>query len=225
MPITTVTGTSFQFNPTLAPGKYTVRIYSNFSRLSSAWSPVVAFEVFHPHVTITSSGAPTADATPTVTWTVSPGAASYEVFVTGSGDSPATYRRTGIQGTSHRVEHPLPTGMNQIWVRAHYADGSRSIWSSALRIVIGPPPVVKVSGSRISWNPVNAATHYEILIDRLLPSQASEIVREPQVLEAQYTLSSTLARGRYQAKVRAVRAEEGLLYLGDWSVSALIDVL
>ncbi len=225
MPKTTVTGTSFLANPTLAPGKYTVRIYSNFSRLSSAWSPVVAFEVFHPRVTITSSGAPTADATPTVTWTVSPGAASYEVLAVGSGDSPAMYRQTGIEGTSHRVERPLSTGMNQIWVRAHYADGSRSVWSSALRIVIGPPPVLTINGSRISWNTINAATHYEIVIDRLLPSQVSEVVREPQILATQYTLSSSLARGRYQAKVRAVRAEDGLLYLGDWSLPVFLDLL
>jgi ELWxxDGT repeat protein len=224
-PITTVDGTSFQFNPALAPGKYTVRVHSNFGRFSSVASPAFAFEVFRPQVIITTSSVPTADATPVISWKASAGAVSYELVVTGSGVSPTAYEKTGIRGTSHRVGSMLSAGLNQIWVRAHYGDGSRSRWGSAFRLLIGPAPVLSITGDRISWSTIKAATHYEILIERMLPAQMSEVVRDQRISRAQFKLPSGLISGRYQAKVRAVRAESGSLHLGEWSLPLLIDLV
>ena len=218
------TGTTFDPATPLTPGQYSLRVFTNFSNLSSNWSATYAFELFRPPVAITSSGAATVDATPTITWTTAPGAATYEVVVTKSGSPVPVYARTGITTTSHRIEIPLGNGIHEIQVRAIFADGSRSSWSPVQQLFIGPAATLTYAAGKLSWSSVNAATNYELWINYLGAPSQSKIVYQPLYAGTSYTLPSTLPKGRYQTWLRAIRAENGQLYAGAWT-SVLFDVV
>ena len=221
----TVTGISFTPSPPFNAGRYAVRVRSNYAvGQSSNWSPVLAFELFHPPVSITSSSAATVDATPVITWSAAPGAASYEISARQFGSSVASYQRSGISGASHRIETPLTNGINQIWVRGHFADGSRTAWSKAQNLLIGPAPVITRTADGFSWAPVNAATHYEFWLNYLGPDvPMRQIVYDPQVVSTNYTFPDALPKGTFQLWLRAIRAESGLLYAGAWGTSGPVE--
>ncbi len=219
-------GTSVIPATPLTPGRYSARVYATFTGgVSTQWSIPLAFEVFHAPVTITSSSAATADATPTMTWTAATGAASYEIFVGRVGSSAAVYSLTGITGTTHRVATPLLPGSHQIWVRANFADGSRSLWSAPHSLLIGPAPVINRTGSSISWNAINGATHYEFWLDYVGPnSPVRKIVYSSTLLTTSATLPASLPSGRYQLWVRAIRAEAGVLSPGFWGTTGVFEM-
>ncbi len=219
-------GTSATPATPLAPGRYSARVYATFTGgVSTQWSIPLAFEVFHAPVTITSSSAATADATPTITWTAATGAASYEIFVGRVGSSAAVYSLTGITGTTHRVATPLLAGSHQIWVRANFADGSRSLWSAPQSLLIGPAPVINRNGSSISWNAINGATHYEFWLDYVGPnSPVRKIVYSSTLFTTSAALPASLPRGRYQLWVRAIRAEAGVLSPGLWGTTGVFEL-
>ena len=221
----TVTGTSFAPAIPFNAGRYAVRVRSNYAvGQPSNWSRVLAFELFHPPVSITSSSAATADATPVITWSAALGASSYEIFVSRLGSSVASYQRSGIVGTSHRIETPLTTGFNQIWIRAHFADGSRAAWSTAQQLLVGPAPVITRTAGGFSWAPVNAATHYEFWLNYLGPNAPiRKVVYDPLVVTTSYTFPDALPKGTYQLWLRAIRAESGLLYAGAWGTSGPVE--
>ena len=217
------TGTTFDPATPLTPGQYSLRVFTNFSNLSSNWSATYAFELFRPPVAITSSGAATVDATPTITWTAAPGAATYEVVVTKSGGAVPVYARSGINAASHRIDIPLGNGVHEIQVRAIFADGSRSLWSPVQQLFIGPAATLTYAAGKLSWSSVNAATNYELWINYLGTPSQNKIVYQPLYVGTSYTLPSTLPKGRYQTWLRAIRAETGQLYAGAWT-SVLFDV-
>ena len=216
-PLKNQPGTSFDPQTPLKPGQYTLCVYSNFANLSSNWSLTYAFEMFRPPLTITSSATDTVDATPTITWTAANGAAAYEVIVTPAGSSAPVYVRTGITGTSHRIDVPLRNGKHLIQVRAIFPDGSRSSLSTAQQIFIGPAPSLTFANEKLSWNPLNGATHYELWLNYLGTPTQRQIVYERVYLQTSYILPSTLPKGRYQAWLRAIRSENGELYPGAWT--------
>ena len=207
IPVMTTTGTSFNLQTPLNPGQYTLRVFANFSNSSSNWSPVTILELFRPATVITSPNAATADATPVITWATATGATSYEIQVTRQGSSVPVYSRSGIQGTSHRIDTALSNGINLIQVRGHYPDGSRTLWSYAQQLLIGPAPTLTYSAGRLSWNSVNQATHYELWVNYLGIPVQQKIVYQPLYVGTSWTLPSTLPKGRYQTWLRAVRAE------------------
>ncbi len=113
-----------------------------------------------------------------------------------------------------------------IQVRANYADGSRSVWSAVRTRVIGPAPVLTQTGRTISWSSVADATHYEFWVNYVGPNAPiTKAVYIPALAQTQYTLSSTLPKGRYQVWVRAIRAEGGELYAGLWGSTAVFEIL
>ena len=127
------------------------------------------------------------------------------------------YARTGITTTSHRIDIPLTNGIHQIQVRWIFADGSRSSWSPAQQLLIGPAASLTYAAGKLSWSSVNAATNYELWINYLGSPAQGKIVYQPLYVGTSYTLPSTLPKGRYQTWLRAIRAENGQLYTGAWT--------
>ena len=217
--------TTFTPPAPLSPGQYTLRVYGSFFGSASQWTSL-SHEVFQPAtVSITSSGAATVDGTPTIAWGAVTGAATYEVVVTRAGITAPIYDRLSIVGTSHRVDKILIPGTYQIQVRAIFADGSRTALSAKQQLVIGPAPVVTFANGVLKWNSINAATQYELWVNYLSTPVKQKIVYQPNTLQTSYTLASTLPKGRYQAWVRAARAEGGDLYTGLWSVALSFEIL
>jgi hypothetical protein len=224
VPRKTQAGTTIELTTPLPPGKYSLRVFTSYPKASSNWSETFSTEVFRPPVSITSSSSATVDATPTISWTAAAGASSYEVLVTKPGSSVPVYNRTGIAGTSHRIDVPLANGISQIQVRAHFPDGSRSSLSTVQSLQIGIATPVTFSTGTLSWNAVNGATNYELWINYLGTPNQRKIVYQPMYLTTSYTLPSTLPKGRYQTWLRPVRAESGQLYYGPWT-NVLFDVV
>ena len=137
--------------------------------------------------------------------------------MTRQGSSLPVYSRSGIRGTSHRIDTALRNGINLIQVRGHYSDGSRTHWSNAQQLSIGPAPTLTFAAGRLSWNSVNQATHYELWINYPGNPVQQKIVYQPLYTGTAYILPSTLPKGRYQTWLRAVRAEAGQLYGGEWT--------
>jgi predicted phage tail protein len=221
----TQVGTSFTPPAPLGPGQYTLRVYASFFGSSSKWTSL-AYEIFQPTtVSITSSNAATADATPTITWGPVAGAVTYEVVVTRAGITAPVYDRLNIVGPSHRVDRILSPGTYQIQVRAIFADGSRSALSAKQQLVIGPAPVVSFSNGVLNWNSINGASHYKLWVNYLGTPVKAKIVYQPNTLQTSYTLPGTLPKGQYRAWVRAVRSEGGAQYAGLWSIALNFDIL
>lgn len=224
LPRKTQPGTTIELTTPLPPGRYTLRVFASYPKASSNWTETFSTEVFRSPVTITSSTAPTVDATPTISWTAAAGASSYEVLVTKPGSSVPVYNRTGIAGTSHRIDVPLAAGISQFQVRAIFPDGSRSSLSDVQSLTIGIGTPVTFSAGSLSWNAVNGATNYELWINYLGTPNRRQIVYDPMYLTTSYKLPSTLPKGRYQTWLRPVRAESGQLYYGAWT-NVLFDIV
>ncbi len=215
----TQAATKFTLPAPLSPGQYTFRVYAKFFGSASQWTSL-PHEFFQPAtVSITSSSATTVDGTPTITWGAVTGAATYEVVVSRTGVTAPIYDRLGIVGTSHRVDRILTPGTYQIQVRAIWADGSRSALSAMQQLIIGPAPTVTFVNGVLKWNSINAATHYELWVNYLGTPAKQRIIYQTKILQTSYTLASSLPKGRYQAWVRAARAESGDVYTGIWSVA------
>ncbi len=223
----TQTTTTLNPSPALLAGQYSVRVRSNFATgAASNWSPAFAFDALRSAaVTITSSSAATADATPTITWTASPGATGYEIFVSRQGSSAAVYTRSGITTTSHRVDVPLTSAMHRIWVRPTFADGSRGIWGAGQQLQIGPAPVITRTSTGFSWTAINAATQYEFWLSSVDPTAGvKRVLYDAKLVTTSYTLPTTFPKGRYQLWVRAIRSEAGASYLGNWGTTGTFDL-
>ena len=223
MPRTTQSSSTFDPATSLEPGQYTLRVFANFQGASSNWSQTYAFELFHPPVQITSPATPTADATPVITWTTAAGASAYEIAVTREGTTALAYARGEISGTSHRIATALPNGQYRIAVRALFPDGSRSTWSAAQRLSIGRAVSITAGSRKLNWDSLSGATHYEVWINLLGTNPRAKIVHQPVQLTTEFTLPATLPKGRYQAWVRAIRAEAGEFYAGHWG-TVLFDI-
>lgn len=77
---------------------------------------------------------------------------------------------------------------------------------------------------QLKWNAVNAATHYELQIDFLGAPAQQRIVHEQFYFDTSYRIPSTLPKGRYHASIRAIRAEGGQLYAGQWNNVVAFDI-
>ncbi|MCA9047025.1 MAG: hypothetical protein KDA69_22030, partial [Planctomycetaceae bacterium] len=159
--------------------------------------------------------------TPVIEWTLATTgpSATYEIYVSSPGVRGASYHREGLVGTNHRIDRPLSLGTHRIWVRTHFADGSRSEWSAAQSLEIGPRTLVDFNAPAITWTPVRGATHYELWVDYLGGESPAvpQLIHEAFVTENRWTLSPTSPKGTYRVWVRAIRAESGDKYLARWS--------
>jgi ELWxxDGT repeat protein len=214
-----IAGTRWQLTPELPPGRYDVQSRSNYAEgANSLLSDPLPFEVFDKEVPITSSSEPTADATPIITWQGSPGATSYEIYVSDVNSQQRVYAKRNLTEMSHRITNPLPAGTYRIWVRAHFSNGARSLWGDGTTLEVGPKPIVSISDRTLNWTSVRDATHYEFWIDYLKDDGSRiRVVHRPLETTTSFLLPQALRSGRYTAWVRAIRAESGDLYLSRWS--------
>ena len=182
----------------------------------SGWTSGLEFEFFRPAVQTPFTGGLNAgiDATPTVQWAAVPNAVSYDVLVDSS-----VYRAEKIVGLSHRIDRPLSLGEHAIAFRANYADGSRTAWSNPQTLTVTGKPTVTVVGNAVSWTAVQAATQYELWVDRI-DGNGNRVTRQAFYVDGiqglTYTISS-LPNARYSVWVRAIRAEDGLRQPSFWS--------
>lgn len=123
------------------------------------------------------------DLTPTLTWEARDNVDRYELWISAQGQpQAATYHRTSLQITAHELETPLFNNSTfEAWVRAHYADGTKSNWGSPLIVEMGDPqsdrlaPIDFTAGlddatdatPELSWLPLSDVAFYDIYINEV----------------------------------------------------------
>lgn len=125
---------SYKLEQDIKAGNYTVWVRAaSTTGVLTAWSEAYTFEATGGAPVIT---APVANASvspiPSITWTVVPDAASYEIWFSWVGVDADYIVADKIASTSYTPTGPLPTGTYRVWVRAIKADGSALRWSAPL---------------------------------------------------------------------------------------------
>lgn len=153
---------------------------------------------------------------PTLRWNTPnpryPDVVRYELLIT-SVSGTDSYRRTNITSPEHRLEVPLANGSWKIYIRAHFADNTRSAWvlpAGTMQIATPTqdPPVITSPGRTttdvrpyIEWEENPAASHFEVWLstsDAIAP-----IVYDASVQENRLILTEDLGPGSFRLWVKA----------------------
>ena len=217
------TATSLPLPPELRPGVYLIESNSHYADGSTSTVRLFEFELFHPAVTLISPTGLSMDQTPFLQWNQMTTASRYTISVTRVGMSQPVYTAETTE-RFHRVSQVLTNGKYLITVVAQFGDGSRSAPRTNL-FDIGPAPVVTRNGTHLRWNSLPAATHYDIWVNHigLNNRETSQFLRISVHLGTDFELPR-LPAGLFRVWVRAVRAEAGQLYNGNWSTALQFSV-
>ncbi len=101
---------------------------------------VVTLDNEPPIPTIILPTTDTRSSTPEITWTTTPGAAQYEVWVSNLTTNTARVVHEFVTDSRLTVSNPLPLGRYRVWVRVTLTTGAVSPWSVARTFEINTPP-------------------------------------------------------------------------------------
>lgn len=201
---------------------------------SSPWSTPRYFTTVGTP-TIVSPTTTTITTKPTFTWTATPGASGYDVWVNDltTGESQVV-RNRNVTGTSYATPDSLVVGHSYLWtVRAITAEGFFGEWAPADDFTIieplsATPPTllapinfVFTSTPTFTWTTVTGASEYEIyMIDAT--TSANSVVLSTTVTGTQYVATTPLQSGRtYRWWVRAIN---DVGQFGRWGASQQFSV-
>ncbi|MEZ6130516.1 MAG: GEVED domain-containing protein [Planctomycetaceae bacterium] len=218
-----ITGTSFTPDEALLPGTYRVwvRAFDNATAVTPWSTPltvIVAESTGAP--VITSPAATTDEPVPAITWSAVAGAASYQVEIYDTDQSPAiqVYAAQGLTSTVHRPPQVFAVGNYRVRVRSVDASGTPSAWSddraftiasapaSAVVRIVAPAATSTVSGSNVffAWtNPGVAGVQYELWVNNV--TAGNRAIHETTLTANSFT-AAALPAGQYRAWVRMVGA-------------------
>jgi hypothetical protein len=127
-----VLGTSHTFAQTFPGGDYRVWVQAIGANGPGAWSAGLDFTVHDittPNI-LTPTGS-TNLVRPTISWTASPNAVRYELWVDKVGGPTKVIHQPNLTTTSYTPTSNLATGVYRIWMRAFNSMNIASAWSAA----------------------------------------------------------------------------------------------
>lgn len=149
------------------------------------------------------------ETSPDFQWSPVAGAVSYDLVVRNVDKRSVQFTVRAIAATKY-TPSALPLGNYELWVIANGANKLRGTWSSQTFQIVGPPKpdphtlypyyYYGVPLDLALWLPLSGADHYEVLISN---PQDIAAVRDVNVRQTFYTLSTVIARGSYRVRVRA----------------------
>lgn len=148
--------------------------------------------------------------TPTITWSASAGAASYDLWISNltTGQSPVI--QTNVSATSYTPINPMGIGRYRVWVRSKTSGGSLGTWSTAkdfqinTQVVINSPGSVFNDAVGLTWIALPGAVKYDLWINNMTTGQ-SQVIREAALTTNSFQVAS-LPLGNYRAWVRGIDA-------------------
>ncbi len=174
----------------------------------SNWSQPLSY-IGQPSSRILSPTASTMETSPDFQWSPVAGAVSYDLVVRNVDKRSVQFTVRAIAATKY-TPSALPLGNYELWVIANGANKLRGTWSSQTFQIVGPPKpdphtlypyyYYGVPLDLALWLPLSGADHYEVLISN---PQDIAAVRDVNVRQTFYTLSTVIARGSYRVRVRA----------------------
>lgn len=221
-----VPATTFSPDTALPRGTYTFWVRAaNSSGDFSDWSVPGSFvvdAVVPASPALFGPGSSTADVTPTIAWSASAGATTYDLWVDNlTTGATQVIRQQSLTTNSFTPADALPLGSYRAWVQAAGAGNTTSAWSAPLEFTITTPATPTLIGPTgsvsnvtpvFSWEPVPDAVHYDLWVDNLTTG-ATPVLREEHVTTTSFT-PAALGTGTYRFWVRAVNATSDA---GSWS--------
>jgi len=203
---TGLTQTSFTPSAALPIGVYRVWIAAVSANTTAGWSAPVDFQI--APAPVPQPMTPTF-ARNTFSWSSVVGATSYEVQLRNLKTGETVFTQS-TSGTSLTSSVALLSGVQyRWWVRAKSAQNVYSLWSGPTNFYAnGQTTVLTPTGSSsdkmptFTWNAVQGAARYEIIVTRTdgtIPS-----INKKDVATASYTPTTNLTTGTYRVWVRAV---------------------
>lgn len=226
----TVAATSLTPANPLPHGQYTYWVRAENSAGSfGPWSGSYNFLIDStaPAIpTITAPASPTANVTPTISWSASAGATRYDLWVndvtTGQGQ---VIRQQNLPSASFAPGSALPIGSYTAWVEAFDNTNATRGWSAGYSFVItapaaptglSPSGLTTITPPTFSWNMVAGAVTYDLWVDDVSTKQ-SQIIRQLALAANSFLPAAALAKGNYRFWVRATNADGNA---GAWSAEA-----
>lgn len=213
---TQLTGTSFTPAADLAAGKLRVWVRAHYATGRSRWTPTYRTEILHNTVTITGGVGSQQTTTPTITWNDPGNTARFDLYINETGVSTPAYRRSTLTGTSHTLETPLESGKTyDVWIRAHFNDGSRTRWGSSVELIVNGAPVafrdivpsLTVEDNQAAWPAIDNAVQYEIWVNSV--DSSGQLIQARVFHDTSVSgtsLNLNLSAGAYRGWLRAIDA-------------------
>ncbi|MCR9197464.1 MAG: beta-propeller domain-containing protein [Planctomycetaceae bacterium] len=137
---------------------------------NSKWSHRHSFEVFHDAISVVTAGDIAGGEQQILSWLPENTVESYEVFIQRHGQPGAYYHRSGLTGSSHELEKPLPDGSYQYWMRGKLPNGlGYTRWTPAidLNVLQTAAPTLTFGNDVLTWDAPSAAGHHHLWINRV----------------------------------------------------------
>lgn len=218
---TSIAGTSFVPGSELPLGLYEAWVRGiDASGIPGQWSRTTTFHVMPPP-TITEGLNPTFDRTPTFSWQSLNGAAKYEVFVRNQITGATAVYAQNITALSYTFPADLASGPYRWWLLGVSAQNIRSFWTSPADIFVGgrtdlltPTGSTADTTPTFTWRPVDGAERYDLWVDQV--GGTTQIIRQQNIVSAEYTAEVSLPAGNYRVWVRAISI---VGEIGPWSLT------
>lgn len=150
---------------------------------------------------------------PTITWTASAGAVSYDVFIKNNATGANPQVSVNVEGvTSFTPTTNLGIGKFTVWVRAVSASGTKSNWSAQRDFTVNtsavPAPMVRnqtTNRPTVVWKDLPGAVKYDVWLDNTTPGQTSTVILH-DIRGKSWQSPTDLPLGQYRAWVRGLDA-------------------
>ncbi len=166
---------------------------------------------------------PSTSPRPEFTWTATPDAVGYEVWVANLSTGQNPWLRTNVETNSWIPADDLDIGRYAVWVEGIYGDGTRSGWSTQLVVEIrtqlsitAPLGTITTSTPLIEWEAAAGAERYDLWINNATTGEP-QVIRDQHVSTDQYQAATPLPLGTYLAWVQGINTAG---FLGTWSPAA-----
>jgi uncharacterized protein YkwD len=203
-----IVATSFTPSTALAAGSYQAWIRVTTAGGTSPWSAAYNFTItaLQPP-SLTAPTGSSVNTSPTFSWSASPGATYYDLWVENLSTNQIQFiRQPNLATNSFTPTSPLPVGSYVAWVQAYNGAGALGGWSAALNFSIvppaapaltGPPATITSTTPTFTWNASAGATQYDFY------ASTTGLVIQKRVTTTSFTPASPIPRGQYTFWVRA----------------------
>lgn len=189
-------------------------------RVSPETAPTVA-------PTISNPAATTGLLRPNIVWSSVDGATRYEVWIKNQSTNVNPYRVVTVNSNSFLTETDFGIGLYNVWVRAGNNAGWGP-WSAQYNFQINtrvstndPGRFLGTHRPQLSWQSLPGAVRYDLWVNNK-SANVSQFIRNSNITSTNFTPSSDLPIGTYEAWVRGIDAS-GLP--GTWSSTMLFNVV
>ena len=200
-------GSSHPQNLTVING----RIFGSVMSEATGREGMSVIDVFTPAVpSITAPTGSTQLQRPTITWTTSTGAVSYDVFIKNNATGANPQVSVNVAGTTFTPTSDLGIGTYTVSVRAVASSGGKSAWSAPRNFTVNtsavPAPMIRnqfTSRPNIVWKDLPGAVKFDVWLDSTTVGQVSTVILH-NITGKSWQSATDLPLGQYRAWVRGL---------------------